>query len=66
MAQKLNRYRVVVKKDDGVLVTYDESAVSIEGVKRRAPFALFQVEQVEPETGMSLGIVYPPDPRVGG
>jgi hypothetical protein len=24
MAQKLDHYRVVVKKDDGVLVTYDE------------------------------------------
>ena len=36
MAQKLNHYRVVVQKHDGVLVTYDESAVSIEVVIRHA------------------------------
>jgi hypothetical protein len=64
MAQKLNHYRVVVKKDNGVLVTYDESAVSIEVVIRHAPFALFQIQQIEPETGMSLEIVYPPSPHV--
>ena len=46
MAQKLNHYRVVVQKHDGVLVTYDESAVFIEVVIRHAPFT------ASPETWM--------------
>jgi hypothetical protein len=33
-------------------------------VIRHAPFALFQIQQIEPETGMSLEIVYPPSPHV--
>jgi hypothetical protein len=49
MAQKLNHYRVVVKKDDGVLVTYDESAVSIAVVIRHAQFALFSKSSQRPE-----------------
>jgi hypothetical protein len=59
MNRKTNIYRVIVRQDNGRLVSYDESAASATVVVRNAPFELVQVQQIDAETGDVLRVVYP-------
>jgi hypothetical protein len=59
MTRKTSIYRVIVRQNNGSLVSYDESATSASMVIRCAPFELFQVQEIDAETGSVLRVVYP-------
>lgn len=59
MTRKTNIYRVIVRQNNGRLLSYDESATSASVVVEYAPFELVQVQQIDAETGSVLRVVYP-------